>query len=130
MTSDPDTVRGDQDWRALLRTRANVLVTGSKGALDGFVGACRSELRRPLSIVSAAGPLSLHWSSTLVITDVDRLDTASQRTLAAWIHDPENSDTQIISLTAVPLFPLVDAGRFDRDLFYRLNTIHLELPSN
>ena len=84
-------------------------------------------LRQPLVIVSAAEPLSLRWSSTLVITDLHLLARSSQRMLDAWIRDPENSDAQIISLTPVRLLPLIDDGSFDPDLLYRLNTIHLEL---
>jgi DNA-binding NtrC family response regulator len=64
-----------------------------------------------------------------VITNLHLLDRPSQRMLNAWIRDPENSDTQIISLTSERLLPLVDEGSFDRDLFYRLNTIHLELTA-
>ena len=129
MTSEIDRLvsLSHNDWRALLRTRANVLVTGPHDVIDRFVETCAEELRQPLVIASAAEPLSLRWSSTLVITDLHLLARSSQRMLDAWIRDPENSDAQIISLTPVPLLPLIDDGSFDRDLFYLLNTIHLEL---
>jgi hypothetical protein len=131
MTSEIDRLasRSHKDWRALLRTRANVLVTGPHDVIDEFAETCAEELRQPVIIVSAAEPLALRWSSTLVITNLHLLDRPSQRMLNAWIRDPENSDTQIISLTSERLLPLVDEGSFDRDLFYRLNTIHLELTA-
>src|SRR5215831_15971910 len=101
MTSEIDRLASHchKDWRALLRTRANVLVTGPHDVIDEFVETCAAELRRPLIIVSAAEPLALRWSSTLVITNLHLLAPSSQRMLDAWIRDPENSDTQIISLT-------------------------------
>ena len=34
-----------EDWRALLRTRAHVLVTGPRSALTAFARSARSELR-------------------------------------------------------------------------------------
>jgi DNA-binding NtrC family response regulator len=43
------------------------------------------------------------------------------------MNEPRNAQTQIISLTSVDLLALVEAGRFDADLFYRLNTIHLKV---
>src|SRR5579864_1812722 len=100
MTSDIDRWASgrNKDWRALIRTRANVLVTGPKATLDAFVEACGGELRRPLTLASPAGSLALPRSSTVVISDVHLLDAAAQRMLAAWMQDPENSDTQIISL--------------------------------
>jgi two-component system response regulator HydG len=37
-------------------------------------------------------------------------------------------DVRILASTQVDLEPLVDAGRFRKDLFYRLNVIRLDLP--
>jgi len=37
-------------------------------------------------------------------------------------------DVRILASTQVPLEPLVEAGAFRNDLFYRLNVIRLELP--
>ena len=128
MTSELDHLTSHQngDWRALLRARVNVLVTGSKRTLDDFVELCRGELRQPFAFASPGGPLPSHSSPTLVITDVPLFDEAAQHALAAWICDPEHANTQVISLASTPLFALVNAGRFDRDLYYRLNVVHFQ----
>ena len=41
---------------------------------------------------------------------------------------PIRVDVRVIAATNVPLEPLVDAGQFRRDLFYRLNVVKIELP--
>jgi len=115
------------DWRALLRARVNVLVTGPLTSLEEFMKLCREELRQPLVFASPGLPLPSHASDTLVVTDVHLLDDAAQHTLAAWVCDPQHANTQVMSLTSTPLFSLVDQGLFDRDLYYHLNTVHLQL---
>ena len=51
----------------------------------------------------------------------------AQYTLAEWMRDGQNANMQILSLASVPLFSLVQLGQFDSDLYYRLNTIRLDL---
>jgi hypothetical protein len=114
------------NWRAHMRTRANVLVTGPGEALSPFIQAARSEMREPVRSVACSAPLFLD-ARTLILTEADTLDAGGQRRLTRWMNEPRNAQTQIISLTSVDLLPLVEAGRFDADLFYRLNTIHLKV---
>ena len=118
------------DWRALLRTRANVLVTGPRHLLEAFGGACHDDLRQPVGCISTATPLRFHPSASLVIIDVHLFDAGAQAALAAWMSDAQNVDTQIISLSPEHLFGRVRAGQFDADLYYRLNTIHLRLTDS
>jgi hypothetical protein len=129
MTSNVDHLasRLNGDWRALLRARVNVLVTGPKTTLDAFVELCRDELREPIGFASPDGPLPMHPLRSLVIADVHRFDDVAQRELAEWLCDPDHAMTQVISLTSMPLFGLVDGGRFSRNLYYRLNMVHLQL---
>jgi hypothetical protein len=115
-----------ENWRAHVRTRANVLVTGPGEALSPFIQAARSEMREPIASVAGSAPLFLD-GPTLILTEVDALDAPGQRRLEQWMNEPRNAHTQIISLTSVSLFGLVKARRFDPDLFYRLNTIHLKI---
>jgi hypothetical protein len=115
------------DWRAFLRTRANILVTGPNAALRAFVRAARPEFRAPIRLVVGGRTVVLHTASTLILRNVDRLNRAAQRMLLAWMNEPEHADTQIVSTASAPLFPLVEADGFDRDLYYRLNTIWLEV---
>jgi hypothetical protein len=115
------------DWRALVRTRANVLVSGPEDALEAFVGTARPELREPIRSMVCGQALSLECASTLILRDVHQLDDAGQRTLWAWVNRPEQAATQIVSVTSIPLFASAQANRFDRALYYCLNTIYLEI---
>jgi transcriptional regulator of acetoin/glycerol metabolism len=115
-----------EDWRALLRTRAHMLVTGSRTALAAFARAARSELREPVASVAATTPLFLEGARTLILNDVNLLDHAGQHRLLAWLNESRNADTQVLSLTSARVFEFVTKG-FDANLYYRLNTIYIEL---
>jgi hypothetical protein len=119
-------VEPPEDWRALLRTRAHMLVTGSRSALNAFARAARSELSEPIASISGATPLFLEGARTLILTEVNALDGAGQQRLLAWLNESRNADTQILSLTTARVFSFVTNG-FDANLYYRLNTIYLEL---
>ncbi len=91
--------------------------------------------------------LSFHLSSTekrcspadaqgtIYLDNVQELDPASQRILLSLLPDEENADSRnalsgrLISSTAADLEPEVEAGRFRRELFFRLNGACLRLPS-
>ena len=115
------------DWQALVETRANVLVQGQRAALDHFLETVRSVLRPPVAIVECGPAMSLDRAPTVVLANVDRLSDADQRTLHAWATEARNADAQLIALSSVPLFGLVKAKTFDRELYYRLNTILVQL---
>jgi len=115
------------DWRRLLRTRANVLVTLPRELFDAFGSATRDTFQQPVACVRGTGPSSLPPCKTLILVDLHRLAADDQRRLVAWLSDPANADSQVVSLTSESLIQRVDEGRFDAALFYRLNTIHLDL---
>lgn len=117
------------DWRALLRTRANLLITGQQEARDAFMRAATPLLREPIRAVACSGPLFLDAASTLILTDLDGLDDTGQRSLLQWVGEPRNADTQIVSLTSVRLLAPIGPNRFDPELYYRLNTIHLDVQT-
>jgi len=136
MTSDDEAPPGaanrfrtpsSPDWRALVGTRANVLVEGRRASLDEFLDLVRPILHQPIASVECGSAMSLVRAPTMVLVNVDRLDATGQRALHEWLTDAHNADSQIIALSSVALFPLVKAGVFDRQLYYRLNTIFVEL---
>jgi len=45
------------------------------------------------------------------------------------LDEPQGSHTQVISITARPLYLLVQAGMFLDRLYYRLNVVHFEVMS-
>jgi hypothetical protein len=117
------------DWRALLRRRTNVLVSGPAEALTAFVQIARSEMREPIRSAASALPHALDGARTLILTDVGALDGHHQQRLVRWLDELENRELQIVSLTSVPLFSLVERNAFDARLYYRLNTIFLEIEA-
>ena len=131
MTSQPNPFEGsvDTDWSALIRTRANILVSGDRARLDSFWTTCMREFVEPIERRRADARLDLPRCRTLVLLGIDGLPAASQHRLKAWLDDDANRGTQVVSLTSAPLFAAVLERRFDADLFYRLNTIHVRLGS-
>jgi hypothetical protein len=117
------------DWRALLLTRANLLVNGPKDALEAFVHMARPEMREPIRTAAAALPPFLVGARTLILGEVEALERRDQLRLRRWFDERQNKDVQVVSLTTVPLFSLVAANAFDAELFYRLNTIFLEVQA-
>ena len=140
MLTDSDIIRRHQrkltfrlvpptDWRTILNTRANVLVTGPKDALAVFLQTARSEMRDPIRTSGPGLPPFLDGARTLIISEVDALTVADQQRLRRWFDERKNADVQVISATSEPLFALVNANAFDAQLYYRLNTIVLEIEA-
>jgi len=137
MTSDHDSpvpldprpgfrLASPDDWLGLVRTRANVLITGPEDALAAFLTTAAAEWREPIGWVVCGQALPVERLRTMILQDLQRLDDAGQQALWAWMNQPQNADTQVVSVTYTPLFDLVQANCFDRALYYRLNTIHLK----
>ncbi len=112
-------------WQQLLRTRPNVLVIGPRHATDTFVASASQSFRPPIVSVGCRDGLALKRTGTLVLRDVDLLDSDAQARLIAWLDDPANASTQIVSTSAVRLFSRVQAQQFAGKLYYRLNTVTL-----
>ena len=63
----------------------------------------------------------------LILQDVDTINREQQQQLLQWLDDPRNGQTQLISITATPLYALVQAGTFLDRLYYYLNVIQFDL---
>lgn len=119
------------DWSVLLHTRPNMLVIGRGVAADAFIRTVTPLSRSPLrSLVCSALPPRLPAEGTLILRDVDALDSDQQQRLLRWLDEPQPSHTQVISIAATPLYLLVQAGTFSDQLYYRLNVIHFEVISD
>jgi hypothetical protein len=92
----------------------SLLVSGSK---PEAVFRCRDGLQLPPP-AARVGPM--------VFRDVDALTLEEQARLFEWLGLPKNRG-QVVSTASLPLLPLVDAGAFDAALYYRLNTVYIEL---
>jgi transcriptional regulator of acetoin/glycerol metabolism len=61
-----------------------------------------------------------------VIRNVDTLSAGEQKTLLEWLESA-TTRTQVITTATAALTPLVEAGAFDETLYYRLNTVYIDL---
>jgi len=126
----PDSSLFEDTWlRSLMAPghRPNVLVECSdisvEAAAAEIVGLCGN----PFHMCLLPGRLHLpaKGSGTLLMGDVSTSTLQQQITICDWIGTLEQR-MQIISITSVPLLPLVEDGHFLEGLFYRLNIVHVK----
>jgi len=118
------------DWNILKTTRANVLVVGPNEPVEQFLAGLLPHLDR--AVVCGTGDVdgltsSTDGGATVVIRDVDGLSASQQQRLSCWLEHDLARPTCVVSTTSVPLFELVEAGLFLDELYYRLNTVFLDL---
>jgi hypothetical protein len=126
-TLDPAPV---DDRELARRTRTNVMVVGSeRGASDVVVSLWRY-FDGPVIVRRDGERLRLAPTSepvgTIVLHGVDTLTRQEQRALNHWL-DAAAGRTRVISTAPPSLLSLVEEERFDSQLYYRLNTICLDL---
>jgi hypothetical protein len=115
------------DWALARRSRANVLVIGPRPATDAFIVALTPSLRSPITRLTCDGSLRLpSGGGTVILNDVDTLDSRQQEALLQWIN-ASFSTPRVISVTTTPVYPRVQADSFSSALYYRLNVICLEV---
>ena len=111
-------------------TTANLLVIGPEHLVMNVIRRVVADAPATIVIPCEAGRVPLSRLSlppgTLVFLDVDALDTDGQALLLDWLESA-SADRQIVSTASASLMPLVDAGAFDRELYYRLNTVYIRL---
>jgi hypothetical protein len=129
--SDPRAVPPsvEADLNVARRSGANVLLVGPEQRLSGPVSTLVPDLYPDAPFQRRdRGPMFVPASSraAVVIRDVDALTQDEQLRLldrlgAAAIRP------QVVSTASTPLLPLVEAGAFNASLYYRLNTIYIDL---
>jgi hypothetical protein len=118
-----------QEWLIVRTLHPNVLITGSRAATDGVLASLRPFLQVPVyewasdTALPASGEVG-----TLLIGDVATLSREQQHLVLAWLDHAAPAHPQVVSITAVELFPLVERGTFLTALYYRLNTVRLDAP--
>ena len=115
-------------WRPLLRTGANMLVVGPRCALDAFLHVVGEELSEPIHLVKPSERIPVDRPGTLVLVDAARLDAQQRADLSALFCDGARVRPQVLSLSESSLWHH-EAPALPLDLYYRLNTIFLELQS-
>lgn len=101
-----------------------LLVCASKTPVQAVVSEVSALATHPLFVCNLPGQLELPAKNrgTLVVADVAALTIQQQIELYDWIGAPGGS-MQVVSISSVPLRPLVQEGQFLEGLHYRLNTV-------
>src|SRR5215470_1488350 len=114
--------------RILVEHRANALLVGGLPSTEAVLLALEPLLLDPLTLWQPSSPLTLpERGGTLVMRNVGQLSAAAQAVLVEWFSR-DKFETQVISTSPMPIYPLVEQGRFSDALYYRLNTVYVELP--
>ena len=97
------------DSEILKTAGVNALIVGNDEAVDQYLAQLRP------------------CANTLVIRHVDRLSASQQQQLSCKLERASDGLERVVATTAVPLFELVTAGLFLEVLYYRLNTVLVDL---
>ena len=115
-------------WTIVSTSSVNGLVIGSLHLNAGALGWIDRSLRQPVvwwHPTRTPDPPELA-AGTLVIREIDRLEARQQERLSSWLcrHRPA---LQVLALSRTPLFDQVVNGFFSPELYYRLNTVMVEV---
>jgi len=108
--------------------RPNVLITCATDVVQSVVTRVVNMSPHPVHARLLPSELCLPQSGTgvLLLWDVSRMKLGQQIELHDWLTY-RRRETQVISVTSVPLLPLVEEGQFLEGLFYRLNAVSLSI---
>ena len=124
-----------RDLQIVVTRRTNLLLVGTAGV--GTAGAIRIvlerllslELREPILRWRPGQPLELPSpgrAATLVLHDVNELTYDDQHRVLRWL-DQTAGRIRVVSTTTVSLWPRVKEGTFNDVLYYRLNTVCVDV---
>jgi hypothetical protein len=117
------------DIELIIQSGANVLLCGAEDAIQSALSFLVPQLRAPVHVVSAAsGKLPTLSDGTVLLEDCEHWRFEQQQQLMDWL-DAITPGVQIITTSDWPLFARVERGDFLPVLYYRLNTIHVDLYS-
>ena len=111
--------------------RINLLLIAPEGVVQHVLKSLILDLWEPVARWSPGDVLALPSPTavgTLILHDVHALPAADQRRLLEWLELAKGR-TQVVSTTSAPLLPRVTAGDFFATLFYRLNTVCVDVTT-
>jgi hypothetical protein len=104
----------------------NLLLIGPDAVAEQFLGPLMPSLASPIAYLDAANPaLPATPVGTLIVHDVARLTPDRQAQFLEWLS--AQTETAVITVSPRPLFPRVRRGAFSDPLYYRLNTVIVDL---
>jgi transcriptional regulator of aromatic amino acid metabolism len=107
--------------------RPNLMVVCRRVSVEAAVRHVVKYCEPPYQMVPLPGKLDLtdDTRGTMLLADVAMMSLGQQMRLYDWLSAAHDLP-QIVSVSSVPLRPLVDDGRFLEGLLYRLNVISLD----
>ena len=120
-----------RDLQVGLMPRTNVLVVGSSEATRIVLDMLRLDLRGPVLKWRPGQPLELPTrgrAATMVLEDLTRLTSDEQVRILGWLEQFAGQ-IRVVSTTTVPIWPRVAQGQFNEVLYYRLNTVYVDVGS-
>ena len=118
-----------EDCRLARAARVNLLVIHGNAVLQDLLEWLTLDLQKPIATWCTGERLALPpvaWTRTMILQDVGALTDGDQHRLLDWL-DRARGRTQVVSTTPAPLFPRVQAGAFIDRLYYRLNTVCMDM---
>lgn len=127
-----DTQPRNLDWDLARLTKANLLLVGPEQTVSNLVFAIWSILDGPIVVRRRHERLVLPSATepvgTLVLHGLETLSYAEQASLYDWLSS-RRTRTRVVSTAPMPLLPLVQSQLFNGELYYRLNTIWIDLSA-
>ena len=118
------------DWDVVTTVYVNLLLVGSASETAIMLDALGPHFRGPIRRFrpKAGAVLPEPAAGTLIVFEVDRLDSNQQAQMLRWIHHPQ-THAQVVCTASESLFGLVEAGAFLPELYYRLNVVLFDVTS-
>ena len=107
----------------------NLLLTGGLAAVRNLLGALLRSVDGPILAWYPGERLVLPRhpkTGTMILHEVGLMRREDQLQLLGWL-ETRTRRIQIVSTTSKPLMPQVECGSFSDTLYYRLNTMHVDV---
>jgi Sigma-54 interaction domain len=111
--------------------RVNLLLIAPDGVVRFVLESLLLDLHEPIAQWRPGERLALPAaddSGTLVLHEASSLTPDDQLRLLDWLEQADGR-TQVVSTSSTPLLPRVHAGTFIDTLYYRLNTVCVDVTS-
>jgi hypothetical protein len=120
-----------EDWHLARDARLNLLLIHHDGVNRNLLELLLQDLHEPIARWRPGEQLVLPpvtRDGTMVLHDVGALEQDDQYRLLDWLERAVGR-TQVVSTTPSALLPRVKAGAFSDTLYYRLNTVCLDMTA-
>jgi hypothetical protein len=113
---------------------SNLLLIGGRTGVSKILETILPNLRDPVAVWFPGTPLVLPpvaQAGTLILREVGALELGDQYRLNEWIERVQAGTwrTQIVSISGTSLLPRVQSGAFLDTLYYRLNTVYIDISA-